>query len=61
MASSWLNGVVSLFLPGDGSFQAVPAQPVLSSLNLPDLTASVKTGARLGILWVVGLRPSFLM
>lgn len=44
-----------------GNVQPVPAQPVLSRLKLPVLTMSVKTGARLGIPQVPGLRSGFLV
>lgn len=44
-----------------GNVQPVPAQPVLSRLRLPVLTMSVKTGARLGIPRVPGLRSGFLV
>lgn len=41
---------ISLFLLGSSNFQAILAQLVLSSLSLPGLTVSVKTGARLAFL-----------
>lgn len=51
---------ISLFLLGSSNFQAILAQLVLSSLSLPGLTVSVKTGARLGIPQVPGWGSGFL-
>ena len=55
-----VNSSISLFLLGSSNFQAILAQLVLSSLSLPGLTVSVKTGARLGIPRVPGWWSGFL-
>lgn len=64
VGTQWPPGKAELFpyfFLAAATLQAALAQPVLSRLSLSGLTMSVKTGARLGIPWVPGLRSGFLV